>query len=776
MKILILLGALLVPLAGLQAAADVKDVDTILGRQQNSLAQSKDIISDLEARYRAAMPQTYQYAMERRLVDAQVMFDFKHYDKAAVLFAELLDDPAFRNNRDYWQVAFDAGFALYQLGNYRSAARYFQEVVDNNAPQYTQEALRHLLDIALSTRDFTLLSKYYRILDAIPGPSRSPGLAYAYAKALYFQDAVQNAAVEFQRIPQASEYYARACYYQGVIATRQKDYAGASGFFRQAAASAKPENEAAEFAELKDLSILAVGRLLEEMGQYPQAIDAYQDVPRTSRHFEDSLYETAWSFIKMGSYDKALGTLDTLVLVVKDENLSIQANILRGRLNIFLQHFDDAEDSYTSVVDLFTPLKNELLSFLADRKNVSLLFRWLMTSGDAQASLRAPLSDRALAWMGADDQMRELLGVFQDVRTQKAEVDEFRRIIAQMRARLESSSSIQVFPNLAEGLYAVMEQENRLLRVGSGLLEAQRAYFEPQLDPQARAELKALRDKRLQVEKQFEAVPFTAVAYGQRYTEAAVEMDRLDAEVFVAETRLKEYLKELASFERWIAENSTDAAGRLDMTPEAARVQAAVDQEQALQGQLMDRIRDMKNRVEVLRVTTGAGDATMTSESDLKAALKHAQEAESAFYAARKDALQGRWEAQEARVMSLRLGVESGLKSLAGIMSAIREKTSSRVQETRRRVADEESRLDDYVRELDRIEGSTMALSEEIGSTLFSIARDEIQGVVLEADLGLVDMAWQRKQELTGAIQTHNEARSKQIKQIDSNLKDFLGN
>jgi hypothetical protein len=239
---------------------------------------------------------------------------------------------------------------------------------------------------------------------------------------------------------------------------------------------------------------------------------------------------------------------------------------------------------------------------------------------------------------------------------------------------------------------------------------------------------------------------------------------------------LKEYLKELASFERWIAENSTDAAGRLDMTPEAARVQAAVDQEQALQGQLMDRIRDMKNRVEVLRVTTGAGDATMTSESDLKAALKHAQEAESAFYAARKDALQGRWEAQEARVMSLRLGVESGLKSLAGIMSAIREKTSSRVQETRRRVADEESRLDDYVRELDRIEGSTMALSEEIGSTLFSIARDEIQGVVLEADLGLVDMAWQRKQELTGAIQTHNEARSKQIKQIDSNLKDFLGN
>jgi len=52
-------------------------------------------------------------------------------------------------------------------------------------------------------------------------------------------------------------------------------------------------------------------------------------------------------------------------------------------------------------------------------------------------------------------------------------------------------------------------------------------------------------------------------------------------------------------------------------------------------------------------VTTGAGDATMVQEARVKEELRKAQQAESDFYDTHKTALDGAWDAQEKRLVTM---------------------------------------------------------------------------------------------------------------------------
>ena len=757
---------------GLAAAEKAEAVLSDLSRIEAELGTLDASAADLDRKYKTASAETFMHSVQRRLMDAMLMYEFKSYDKAVVLFAELARIPEFKSHRDYWQVVFYLGESLYKLGNRNSAAAYFGSIVDANVPSLAQPALGYLLDIAMSTRNYQLLNRYYRILDAIPAAQRTSALVYEYGKALYFQGGLDDAASEFGRIPVGDPYRARAQYYLGVVRSRQNDFANALTSFR-AAIEASRGGDNDDDREARDLACLGLGRLLEETGQFLEAVAAYQDVSRYSAHYDTSLYEMTWAYIKMSKFDRALRTLDTLILVVEDDDLRIQANILRGRLSIFLKRFDEADDAYQNVVEQFTPLKNELLAFMATRENVANFFKWLMAARNE--SQPRPLSERALLWMQADEKMTQMLSVFTDIREQKREVDEFERLIVRLRARLNSDSAIETYPNLSEAWYAVAEVENRLIFANSGVLNASRSLAKPTLGAEDKARLTSLWNTREALEKNFFSVPQTARDYAARRTAVARAFDTLDAELTIVEQALQEEIRDADIMYQWAVRDSTGPDGKPKTVSDLERQRMqGIDGERKRLADLSVAVREARESLEVQRVVAGAGDEVLKGEADLKKRLLAAQATEAAAYTARRASLSGTAVDAQARADELHGRITRQLERLAAIQAALLQRTRDKVVETRREVDAEEAEVRAYSNRLSKAETQTMSVSEQVGSALFKLARDQIRETVLEADLGLIDIAWQKKQDVTTEIQNLNEARSSQLKQIEENLKGIL--
>ena len=768
---LLLLIAGLVP-GGLAAADKVEAISSDLAKIEGEVGTLDTSAADLERKYKAAPAETFQHSVQRRLMDAMLLYEFKSYDKAVVLFAELVRIPEFKSNRDYWQVVFYLAESLYKLGNRNSAATYFGSIVDGNVPALAQPALGYLLDIAMSTRNFALLNRYYRVLDAIPAAQRSSALVYEYGKALYFQGGLDDAAVEFSRLQPGDPYRARAQYYVGVIRSRKGDFANALSAFRGALEAAKG-SDADEDRAVRDMANLGLGRLLEETGQFLDAVNAYQEIPRYSPQYETSLYEMTWAYIKMNKFDRALRTLDTLILVVEDDALRIQANILRGRLSIFLKRFDEADDAYHNVVEQFTPLKNELLAFMASRENVANFFKWLMAAQNE--SQPRPLSDRALQWMQTDEKMTQMLAVFTDIREQKREVDEFERLIVRLRARLNSDSAIEIYPNLSDAWYAVAEVENRLIRSNGAVLNAERSLVSSSLAADDKARLAPIWKQREDLEKRFFAVPLSASDYAARRSAVTRAFDRLDADLTLVEQSLQEELRDADIMYQWAVRDATGTDGKPKSIGDLEKQRlTAIGAERGRLGELSQAVRDARENLEVQRVVAGAGDEVMKGEAELKKQLLAVQATEAAIYAGRKASLAGAAVEAQGRAEELHRRIGRKIERLGGVQAVLLQRTREKVAETRREVDTEETEVRAFKDRLSKTESQTLGVTEQVGSALFSLARDQIRETVLEADLGLIDIAWQKKQDVTGEIQNLNEARSAQLKQIDENLKGSL--
>ena len=89
-----LLLALLMTLGG--AAGAKPSVNSTKASVSKISAMVKIILADLHSIRNhgdKSAPKMYTYDIERRLLDAKLMFDLKHYDKAAILFSALVDNP-----------------------------------------------------------------------------------------------------------------------------------------------------------------------------------------------------------------------------------------------------------------------------------------------------------------------------------------------------------------------------------------------------------------------------------------------------------------------------------------------------------------------------------------------------------------------------------------------------------------------------------------------------------------------------------------------------------
>jgi TolA-binding protein len=708
--------------------------------------------------------------VEERLTDGELFYRLQDYVRASIIFTDIVDN--YPTHRAYPDALFLLGDSLFRAGDYLGSRTRFRQLIsrsnDTAFRPYLQRALGRLIEVAIHTRDFDGVEDYFAQLSRIPPSEIEATTAYFRAKYLYNRavptedvirtrnrgaapPAIDQAMLEqarqaFEAVQQGSPYHPQARYFIGVIYTLREQYPQGIEAFRQVL---RLPAETDEQREVLELTQLALGRLYYETDQLDQAVEAYQAVPRTSANFHIALYELAWVYIRMGDSTRAERALEVLAVAAPDSRFIPDGNLLRGNLLLRNGRFDDANRIFREVAREFGPVRAELDQLVAGHADPLAFFRGLvrdnMETFDANAFL-PPLAQR---WAELESDMDRAMGVLSDLSQARRLVRETSELVERLEAALSQPNGVAVFPDLRRQMERSTALRNRAARARRDLMGA--------LDPGTASAVADLRRQMQAIERSFDGMPTSDADFAEFDDEVLGRYRRLGRELGRMEVELQGMEARIVATERYLqdTEANRDAEGMRAMRTELDAHRRSVNE-------YREQIRQLRIALEAARLQVGPGDARYDRHDQLR--REHARLAR---------AVQERASARSPEVARLLGRVDQVEQQLDTRESEIQRIVEERTADIRRQLQEESQRIEGYRQALSALEQET---EEVVGAVTYDNYRHvqrRFYDLVLQADVGRIDVAWARREEHRMRVEMLTRDRAREMRALDDEFREI---
>lgn len=761
---------LLVVALGVGPAAAARDLDPDqalkaarqgLGRAEADVVAVENAIASARSDVGNLAAQARYFPIEQRVVDADLFFETGDNEKAATLYRDLVENPEFRQRPGWTRVVFQLGESLYRQRNYGRARQYFRDVAGPSGDRYQGPALARLFEVAVHTGDFAAVED---LEGSVAGGAATPEVLYAYGKYLDARRRRPAAQEAFLRVPAGTPPYARAQYFLGVIAVGRKDLDEAFGRF--ALAASQPLNDDAD-REVQGASVLAKGRVLCAQGRAPECMQALQEVDRRSAAFPAALFELAWAHYKGGDLSGAARTLDILLMTSPGGDLALQANALRGRILTRLDDPDGAEESYRELSEMLGPVAAELDRLIQEPHSMKACFDFVLDRQENRVGTAPPVTERTMKWLETDRDMSSLMGMFEDLRQQRNDVRESMQMVESLLWALRSGGQLEAFPALKDRYLRLREAEGLAIRAAVGSVRAARPVVRGRLSGDLLARYDRVAQATEDAARETQAVPLTLADYQRREAAVTVELEALGREVFLIDSLLGIQRQQVLAIEQWLQEQRFEKDGP-SITPEReAGFKAELGNTLGVLGRFDVEVEDLRERLSRETLTLNTPETLKAEDSRRSAALRAAQ-AEAVFL---KDVAQ-RLEGADRDVATTAIGLvgrgAAGVSAVGPVVSSLLEVAGRGARDFEAAVLREKARLEASVSEFQRAELDAETLSETEGSRILHVVRKRLGNVLLEADLGLADMAWQREEKVANQLRDLGKEFGAQMKAVDA--------
>jgi tetratricopeptide (TPR) repeat protein len=733
---------------GAPATARAQDSSNL----QSQLSTIETKLGELVSTLRPPTPRGPE-AVTRRLTDGLILFELKDYDRASIVFLDIVehhkDAPA------YPEALYYFGESLFQRNDLNEARRQFQRVITERHQRYEQDAITKLIEIAIKTGETQGIDELFARIDQIGAAQLRPVVNYTRAKYHYFRGRVEDAEPLFQGIPVGSPFYPQARYFLGTILVQRKQYQPALAVYDSLRTPpAKDERSRA----VQELAHLAMGRLLYELGRIPEAIDRYQDVPRSSANFDTALYEIAWAYVKAGQFPKALRALDLLLVAAPETKFGPEVKILEGNLLIRLNRYVDAGKVFENVRVKYTPIQNDLDRVIAAHNDPRRFFDDLVgkagtIDGPTRVSSAAPLPPDALKWLRADPEMAKAFGLVDDVDGSVKTTAWSERTIVQIEKALASPTRVEIFPELARGRARALELEGGLQSIRQVAIQAVRSSA-----GRVGGEAQTLASEASQLEAQLRAAPVTLQAYEARARQnlqTISSTDRTAATVALEIDKARAQLVAMEKFYRDSNQGKTLDEVSLRAMAELRREVEEMDKELS---QLRTDLRDEKGQV-------GVADDQAAEETRLRQRYREVVSRERALYA------QAGAASQYLAVLDRADGIDG---RLGEYNKRLYQLVDERLVDVRRDLDEEKKNVATHRVALGTTEPEAREVAGIVAFENIRNVRQRFYDLVVRSEVGVIDVAWARKQEKTDKIGRLVRQQKRDLKVLDEEFRDVL--
>jgi tetratricopeptide (TPR) repeat protein len=765
-------------------AVDPREARDDAAREVQSVrAEVLALSSGLSARQRPA------HSTEQLLAAGDLSLRSKDYEQAIDTLNQVVE--LHRQGKASVNAHADGLFLLaesyFGAGQWLSAGRQYLELVDlgDRSPYdaYAGRSLARLVDVAMHEGRPDVLDAIAARASKLTQPDPSGALDYGRGKLAFARGRFDESERFLRAVPESSAQRHQALYLLGTVLLKRRLadlHLGTSADARaQLAIDGARERLApavAQFAEVTrlpkdtpehrdviDAAWLAIGRLHYESDNYLDAAQAYIQVTQGSSAYPEMLFELAWVYVRMGDYERAERALELLSAVAPDTLDVADGALLRADLMLRSGRFERALAAYEEVRTRFDAARERVDKFLASTTDPALYYDRLVEEGLAIGGASA-LPQVVLDWVREEARGERVFNVIDDVTRARDVLRRSRQLASKLNAVLSAASRAKAFPELEASLIKVIGLQNQLCQarrtLALGFDDIESSAFS--------GELAEVRRARRDLMDQVAAIPVATADFQRREEEgertwnevsqalqrATLETDKLQAVV----NGLKQVLDQ--PDKHGVTKN---AAGR-------ARFQAEVEANEQELSAYRARIEAYRQQVENGRVQVGLGDRRYAEDAAVRRHFRQLQAREVELLAARQG---GNASLDYARAVSPQLSEIAALEQrLDAATTALESEVSSGSDELRRQVTEESERLARYAEQLDQLDEQSRRLVGEVAMKNFASVRERLKGIVLRADVGIVQQAWELREEQQARLRGLQRQRALEEKNLEDELRE----
>jgi tetratricopeptide (TPR) repeat protein len=727
-------------------------------------------LGELEAQ--AARPDESAAAVAvRKFSDGETQYLLGDWTHAAVLLAGAVDDPTFRAGSSYGDALFYLADSLRRQGACASARPVYDALLARAGGEHRGEALAGALACAAERQQAGDVDRLLADADRTFAGDAPAEVRYLAAKTIFQRTDLEptvrreRARAAFAAVP--PPYLQQASYFLGVLDLEVNDLAAAQARFEACHAAAAQD---ARQREVQDLCALALGRVQGELGHGAEALDWYARVPRDSPHFTDAAYETAWSFVKAGHDDVALRTAAMISDLAPESPLAPEATVLQGHLLLRLGRYAEATEAYSRVINQYAPVRDEIDAILATRNDP---VRWSdelvvgQVKGFEVASL---LPAVALRWASTRRDVAGALGLVHELGEGRKDVDDANGLAERIDALLSRGNGVDAFPHLRATYAGAQAVVNGAARLAGAAGDAALAAATRALSADDRARLDAIHARRAALGIKIAALPRTPEEVAARAERMHARVDRLERDAFRLGYEIQAVNAAIGGAEVWAERHRAE----IDANPEdRAEFNDELRTHRAVAAGYEEELRRLHQDIALARDAAGGTEA-LAEEARLRAAWVALLGEEREVLGAARATLTPAAAATLDRAASLAERAERVRVRADRVGEVVTAAATRRAGELRERIAREQAEVAAEVRALDGIQAEARQVVGRIAFRAFQDVRTQFYGIVLKADVGLVDVAWSRKRARLDKIQQLSAQKATELEQLDRDYRDLL--
>jgi tetratricopeptide (TPR) repeat protein len=733
-----------------------------------------------------------------RIAAGDMLLRNKDYDRAVETLSKVLE--LYRQGKvpeaAYADASLLLGEAYMSTKQYLSARRHFREILDNGTRSpydgYVGKALSRLVDIALRTDDLPGLDYVFERLSKLPATDRTGSLAYARAKALYAKKDYPAAKAAVNVVPAGSPYTPQAQYLLGVVLLKEAlastPAAPSSAAAPEPTAGAAPAAPApppdARFVQpieqfrkvtripattpdqehVVDLAWMAIGRLFYETNNYLDAVEAYSHVGRNSPEFSTTLYELAWVFVRLGDFSRAQRALEVLTITDPNNLELADGSLLRADLMLRSGDFQNALNLYRNVREHFDPIRKSVDEFLASTSDPAVYYDKL-TADEATMATETKLPKVVLEWAREQAEDEHVFGMIDDVSRSRDLIKRSRKLAVKLDAVLSVPTRAKAFPELRSGIQYSMSLMNKIAKARSTLAEGM-----DDVAGDAGGELGKIRSERRALQKRLGWLPITDGDFlrrddsgdrqwnkvSQTLQSLTVEADKLAAIV----NGLKRVLKDADQYGV-----TADATSR-------ARFKLEIEANERDLATYNKRIEQYRDAIDNGRAMIGFGDQRYVDDDGAHKRFRELFAREVAMVAAGQDSSSAGDYAKGIQSLLGRADIDED--RLEATRGKLEQQALEQAQALRAKIAAEVVALETYAQNLDGLDQQARLLVGEIAMKNFALVRDRVKNIVLRADVGIVQQAWEVREEQRLRVRNLQRERAREEQNLNDELREVL--
>jgi tetratricopeptide (TPR) repeat protein len=720
---------------------------------------------------------------EKKVANGELLYRMKDYDRAALILGEVIEE--FPNTPSYPDALWLRGETYYASHDYLAARRDYRALVDRGTDPsfqtYFGRALSRLVDVVLRLDEPPqALAAFFDKFNLVPPSQVDAGLLYAKGKAYYRQGSWNDAIAAFAQV--GPPYAHQARYFQGLIAMKlvrgsvpaaapsatdaskkapSANYKPAIEAFR-VAAELPPDTP--EHRHVIDLSWMAIGRLFYEMEQYQQASEAYSKVGRDSPEFDTTLYELAWVYVRLGDVQRAERALE--VLMVSDPNSPYigDGTLLRADLLLRAGAFDRALQLYQAIRTQYDPMRAKVDSFLETTKDVSVYYDRLAQQQLDLLDQNDQLPSLAVRWAREAEDGPAAFAVIDDVNECKTLIRKSSQLVDKLMALTHASTRVRAFPELESGERAALGILNRVSRA--------RLFLARGLDEEEPSDLSgeiaSVRERRRALMSAIQGLPIDSADFTRRDQEGQAQWNHLSQEL-TTETKQVDALQ-AAINALHVVLNEGPQQGVARDPSSIQRFQAELSANEQDIKRYQDSLADLRRQIEAGRAQIGLGDARYQNDAAARNEFRDALEREVQLAS-------GGVAGSSAQQYAQRIGPILGQARdyevrLVAALSDLETQVAARIGELQRKIDTERTNIAGYEQQIEAIDNDARDVVGHVAQRNFGLVRDKLRGIVLRADVGITEQAWEVREEELDRVRSLQTERARQEQLLDEELKE----